>query len=479
MTRFVILLAVALTLPVVTTDLPTAYANEVQQAESQLERCRHATVRVRASGSLGTGTFFLEDADNYYVLTNSHVAGSVGARVKVEMWYRGYLSNPVAGTVTYSVRKRNYYRDIAIIKVPKENLKGYRPPVIPLAPEDYEPDYSRIYSFGCGSGSWLTNWEGHAFRRDQSSGDVINFFPQPAGGRSGSGIFSADGKYIIALIAWRSQAGQHSKDGANENPEYHGIAMTKDEVRDAFKGIAPTNYVPVTPEPLQLPESDAARTAPASTNSPKVLNDGLEEIDWRTAKDHGAESVLGDNTLIYKDLPRLVPTNETKDLFPGILRRKGQQSPQPSPPNDQDANPMFNLPENMQERFEGLKDDLKERQEERQEERKERLEDTPQPSPDPNQGEPKFDAPEPEQSPQQDPQQDPQEEGSPEDTPAPEENAGPAFQMRDLVDLVLIMAALTGLWCWIRRPLTAVLTSAAVIIGADAVRTKLDKRDNK
>ena len=251
MTRLILMLALALAVPTAVPEVAVAQT-QVEQISETLEKCREAAVRVRNRGSVGSGAFFYREGGNYYVLTNNHVAGREGNTVTIEMWYRGYLSQPIRGRVVFSTNIRNYYRDIAIIEIPESSLMGYQPPCIPLAPSDYRADYSRIYSFGCGAGSWLTCWEGHAFSEEAQSGHVINFHPQPAGGRSGSSIFSHDGKYIIGLIAWRSAGGQHNLDGGSENRSRHGIAMTKDEVRAALKGLPP-GQVRVPTFPLRLP----------------------------------------------------------------------------------------------------------------------------------------------------------------------------------------------------------------------------------
>lgn len=320
----------------------------VFETDPNLERCREATVRVHNRNSVGSGTFFMEDEDELFILTNNHVAGTKGNRVKFQMWWKGYLSKEIPGTVVFSVRKANYYRDIAVIAVKKSDLGGYIPPVIPLAPEGYEPQFQRIYSFGCGAGSWLTNWEGHGIDVSNRSGDVINFLPQPAGGRSGSGIFSHDGQYIVALIAWRSEGGQHSLDGNSENPRHHGIAMTFREILLAFAGSGiNTSEATVTPNLLELPEYETLENLSTSPDAPSVFRSNIQ-LD--NPNKHEAESVLDGIQLKFYDeraneneptsngilvqehnskftQPVPLDSNITQDTFPGLPKNPQQNNP--------------------------------------------------------------------------------------------------------------------------------------------------------
>lgn len=448
---FVLLLVLALPLAAVGQDVE----------DVSLEANRAATVRVRSGNSVGTGTFFLKrENGNYCVLTNSHVAGRKGGQVSLQMWYKGYLSKPVTGTVTFSIMARNYYRDVAVIEVPENAFGDYRPPVIPLAPKEYESDFTRLYSFGCGAGSWLTNWEGHAFRQESQSGDVINFFPQPAGGRSGSAIFSADGKYIIALIAWRSMGGQHSLDGSGESSSQYGIAMTKDEVWAAFSGTAPTSYVPVELNPLELPDYEDLKNEPVSTEVPAIFQESPSNCLPPEA--HGSVELLQGRTLRYTLNPEEIQEASTiQELFPNFPRRQERRFEPPSPepgPDDGGDEFLFDLPPNLKPAPKPESDPLPQIDPESP-----KLPEQPN-TPESNPDNPKPDNPEP-------------------DVPEQEQSEPPVppWTTQDwmwlILNLVMWAAALTGIFVWIRGPLVSAATSFAVAAAPEKVKAKLDKRE--
>ncbi|KKN12830.1 hypothetical protein LCGC14_1012410 [marine sediment metagenome] len=187
-----------------------------------------ATVRVRSGDGIGTGCVFAVQGDTASVLTNFHVAGSVGTTVKVTFWQRGYRSVPVAGRVVWSSYKAGRHRDIAVVQVPLAALGGYVPPAIPFAGANAESG-ATVLSVGCSGGSWPTLFRGRVLA---TGGGVMKFLPPPAGGRSGSAIFSEDGSTIVGLLAWRSDGGNSEREGG------HGLAMTVSELRAAFSGRA-------------------------------------------------------------------------------------------------------------------------------------------------------------------------------------------------------------------------------------------------
>lgn len=341
--KYAVLMAFALVLGCCTsTDgyqdngVVTSVDDDPFQSDPNLERNREATVRIRNRNSMGSGTIFLKRGGKYFILTNSHVAGRKGNTVTFQMWWRGYISKSMNGTVVYSVLVDRAYRDIAIIEVDESQFDGYTPPVIPLAPADYVADYQRFYSFGCGAGSWVTNWEGHAVRHSTNGGDTIEFYPQPAGGRSGSSIFSHDGKYIIALIAWRSDGGEHNLDGGGEG-RGHGIAMTVTEVRLALSGDRPTQSDLLQdefPRPLILPPYPNAPQLLKRNEGPRLFNNrpDLRKLPQLLRPNSGADKIL-DGTQLKINNPHPETFLRSQDrMFPNVpQRREGPMSQPPGP----------------------------------------------------------------------------------------------------------------------------------------------------
>ncbi|TWU39326.1 S1 family peptidase [Novipirellula artificiosorum] len=238
------------------------------------DRCREATVRIRNGNSMGSGTVFRESADHFYVLTNAHVAGTdLGNQVSLEFWKDGHQSRPVTGQTVAVAYIPRAYRDIAVVRVAKQTLGSYRPPVIPLAGEQDSVDYRAIFSVGCAAGRWPTAFEGFALRRNTNGGDTIHFVPMPAGGRSGSAIFDVLGEVpkIVGLIAWRSSDdGGHGYDGRGETHGY-GIAMTHQEIWSGLLGKRTTGEVLLVPPEGAEPVSTQAVPAPVPDKQPNAI----------------------------------------------------------------------------------------------------------------------------------------------------------------------------------------------------------------
>jgi len=169
--------------------------------QGSIADCIDATCRIAGHDGrpLGTGCVFHRAGGRVFVLTNAHVVEGHD-EVGCEFWQRGHQSVPLAGRVAWRVR--NAECDAAVV-VLAESQFGARPPVaIPLASGDYviRPGETLV-SVGCAAGAWATAWRGHA--RGYSGGD-LRFLPVPAGGRSGSAIFDADGTRIVGLLYART-----------------------------------------------------------------------------------------------------------------------------------------------------------------------------------------------------------------------------------------------------------------------------------
>jgi len=178
-------------------------------ARAELADCFAATVRVRCGGGIGTGTVIDVQQGQAWILTNAHVASRlVGEPVTVEFWRDGQRVEGVEGRISWRLMDRHAEglatRDMALVTVDLARL-GWRPHVIPLAPRGTPlVEGQQVYSVGCPEGGWPTGWSGHLTR---TGGEVIDFWPPPAQGRSGSALFSADGKQVLGLVAWGGRNG--------------------------------------------------------------------------------------------------------------------------------------------------------------------------------------------------------------------------------------------------------------------------------
>jgi hypothetical protein len=238
--------------------------------------------------------------------------------------------------------EQNRYRDIAIVQVRKSDMLGYEPTVIPLAEEGDKVSFERLYSFGCAAGSWLTNFEGHAIDRNQSSGDVIHFVLMPAGGRSGSPIFDYRGEKIIGLIAWRSSSENHSQDGRTET-DGHGIAMTYLEVQDWMKGR--TSY---GKEDVEIVRMSLARGKPLINpevpfRAPLLFRQNQIDPSYCLLEDepfYQERAYTLEYSITTEDMESISGV-ETQEWAPPF-RRRNPNGPEQPPRQQGDPNDLFN-----------------------------------------------------------------------------------------------------------------------------------------
>ena len=203
---------------------PEQPAFSVGISDSSIPRYARAACRINAGGSRGSGVVSWEDAQNYYVLTNAHVART---NAWVEFWLAGEMSKPIASYLVWR-RLDNTY-DLAILRVPKQSLGGFELPVVTLAPANSRlRPYEQIVSVGCANASWQTIFSGHVKQVNQSR---VYFVPMPAPGRSGSPLFSADGRYVVGIVGWRSNSG--NLDGRTDR-DGMGLAMPASLIWSAF-----------------------------------------------------------------------------------------------------------------------------------------------------------------------------------------------------------------------------------------------------
>jgi hypothetical protein len=188
----------------------------VSMSHGAMTDCIDATCRITATdGGMGSGCVFEISQGRVYVLTAAHVVGK-DRTVRCEFWRQGHQSQPLEGEVIALTESA----DAAIVAVPEGAFEGVLPSVIPIAPRGYiVPAGATLSSVGCANGTWSTGWKGHALGY---SGADLHFLPTPANGRSGSAVFDAEGKMIVAVLRART---------VNDS---EGIATSVQCIYDAF-----------------------------------------------------------------------------------------------------------------------------------------------------------------------------------------------------------------------------------------------------
>ncbi|MGA2621675.1 MAG: trypsin-like peptidase domain-containing protein [Thermoguttaceae bacterium] len=183
--------------------LPLAMFWPAGVSQAAIAKCLEATCRITAhDGSCGSGCVLAIDRGQVYVLTAAHVVADASA-VRCEFWRQGHQSQPLPGSVV----RRWPSADAAVVGVAESAFGGMPPAAIPLAaPGRTIRPGETLASVGCAGGSWSTGWVGHAL---VCAGDDLHFVPAPANGRSGSAIFDADGRHILAVV--RARSGDNSE----------------------------------------------------------------------------------------------------------------------------------------------------------------------------------------------------------------------------------------------------------------------------
>lgn len=173
-----------------------------QWVHADMDTAYRATCRVHARGHAGTGCVYAKDAENYYVLTNAHVAGVLsGEPMECVFNDRGH-ERSVKGQTIWGSLIESAHRDQALIAIPISQFTDFQPAIIPLAPRGATLTKGQtVLSVGCPRATWAGLWRGHI---ESVSATTIDFLPIPAGGRSGSAIFDETGTYIIGLITWNA-----------------------------------------------------------------------------------------------------------------------------------------------------------------------------------------------------------------------------------------------------------------------------------
>jgi len=178
--------------------------------------------------AVGSGCVFGSDRDAVYILTNGHVVAGSGGSLRVEFFPARQRLDAVAGRVAwthFTDHHQGYARDLAVVRVERQALGEFSPPVVRLAAADTRIEVGQVLTtHGCKNGDEPTTF---APRVVATNANVFDFTPEGAGGRSGSPIVDTRSGRIVGVIAWGSGTG-------------FGTAIALDEVRDAFAGRQPT-----------------------------------------------------------------------------------------------------------------------------------------------------------------------------------------------------------------------------------------------
>lgn len=173
----------------------------------QMDRIHKSSCRVRcfkkgsSSGSIGSGIVCGQTDTKYLILTNNHVVDGCNI-FQCDWFHEGKkITAPAELIKTYFYKDGS--ADFAFLSIRAEDLKGYKPPVIPLADEGTKPaEGSRIIFSGCSEGRWASCWVGTI---QDYFGSTAQFTPAPKPGQSGSSLVQdINGKLAItAVLTWR------------------------------------------------------------------------------------------------------------------------------------------------------------------------------------------------------------------------------------------------------------------------------------
>lgn len=174
---------------------PLGRSSDPRAAQTTVSSVMAATVRLRVDDSrgrsYGTGTIIDVHQDEALVVTCGHIfRESQGkGQITVDLFHR-QAASPVRGTlVSYDLA-----RDVGLVSI--------RPgaPVTPVqvaGPEDRVHVGDRVFSVGCDRGGDPQTMEGHVNAVNRYTGPPnLVVGGQPVDGRSGGGLFSADGVLI-------------------------------------------------------------------------------------------------------------------------------------------------------------------------------------------------------------------------------------------------------------------------------------------
>jgi len=229
---------------ILTTITTFGYAND-----ERLKEYYQACCRISVSGGVGSGTIFKEDSSNYYVLTNAHVVGNA-RNVNLEFAkFNGdvvYYSPSIQGKVLRKKLISSGAFDVAIVQVPKQNMRGVKLPVFEISEtENINKNELHIFTSGSQAGELGSIQPVHINKTDNQ---LIYYIPTARPGRSGSSIVDLNTGKIVGLVAWLTGEGSQSQ----------GLAMTSIRIRswvlnnDAYiETIQQPEMIPIPLAPIE------------------------------------------------------------------------------------------------------------------------------------------------------------------------------------------------------------------------------------
>jgi len=180
--------------PIASPDVSSQDARGAPTVHPQ-SRAMHATVRLRvedaAGNSFGTGTIIDVHGDEALVMTCGHIFRDSGGhgRITVDLFAPG-----ARGPVTGELISYNLKQDIGLVAI----HPGIQITPAPVAGANYRVrPGARVFSIGCDRGEDASIRESHVTAINKYVGPAnITVAGEPVIGRSGGGLFSADGQLI-------------------------------------------------------------------------------------------------------------------------------------------------------------------------------------------------------------------------------------------------------------------------------------------
>lgn len=199
-----------------------------------------STCHVITKHGSGTGVVFSLDETHYYALTAGHVLTGANAVpdtvADVYFYLDGQATEKIAAEVVWREYTVSTTDDLGILKFKIADCPAIK--VMPLVAPDYKLSVDEVvYSYGAARGVFPTLWRGKITGVDESR---IFFWPVPAPGRSGSGLFDKDGDHLVAIVVMTNDA-------------KGGIAVPIDKIYAKIKGkveiVLPVVEQPPAPVP--------------------------------------------------------------------------------------------------------------------------------------------------------------------------------------------------------------------------------------
>lgn len=284
--------------------------NSQSEAGSPQQRALAATVRLKVEDpqgvSFGTGTIIDSLKDEALVVTCGHIfRESKGqGKILVDLHVPG-VKQPVTGQLI----SFDLTRDIALVSIR---------PGMPVTPVEVASDPrkivegTRVFSIGCDGGREPSIHENRVLAVDKYVGSPnYTVGGAPVQGRSGGGLFSADGQLIgicngadtqddeglyqgLGTIHWQL-------DQIGQTAIYQKNAAPASAAPEAAVAAAPRNELPVRPAAFNAAES----TLPTTPAMNQPTASGSQEIIF-FVRDKNQPSARGEAVIIENPTPELM-----------------------------------------------------------------------------------------------------------------------------------------------------------------------------